>query len=144
QGGGDTLNLRLVNANPVPNVIGQGPLATTSNYFVGSDPSQWQTGVTNYGRIAYQNVYAGTDLVYYGNQRQLEYDFTVAPGADPGQVAFRVDGSQGLSLDAQGNLLIHTRGADVVEHAPILSEGVGGGGEGGVRSEEEGAAASSL
>lgn len=52
-----------------------------SNYFIGSDPTKWHTNVAHYGKSTYEKVYLGIDLVYYGNQQQLEYDFVVAPGA---------------------------------------------------------------
>ena len=80
------LRSRFVGANPQPQVVGLDPLAGTSNYFVGSDPSQWHTDIANYGQVEYQNLYPGVDLVFYGNQRQLEYDYVVAPGADPGVI----------------------------------------------------------
>ena len=63
-----------------------------ANYYMGSDPSKWLTNVPTFGKVAYQNVYDGIDLVYYGNQRQLEYDFVVAPGVDPGKVTLAFDG----------------------------------------------------
>ena len=78
---GVALDMQLVGGNPQAAVAGEDLLPGTSSYFIGNDPSQWRTGVANYGRVAYQNVYPGVNLVYYGNQQQLEYDFTVAPGA---------------------------------------------------------------
>ena len=71
-GTGVALNMQLVGANPQAAVQGEDRLPGVSNYFLGNDPSQWRTGVANYGRVAYQGVYPGVDLVYYGNQRQLE------------------------------------------------------------------------
>ena len=97
-----------------------------SNYLIGSDPSQWHTDIANYGQVEYQNVYAGIDLVYYGNQRQLEYDFIVAPGADTTSIRLAFQGADGLSLDSQGNLLVHTAAGDLVEHAPVLYQEISG------------------
>src|SRR5262249_40403127 len=68
----------------------------------------------------------GINLVYYGNQRQLEYDFVVAAGANPGQIRLAFDGAQSMALDSQGNLVLHTAGGDVVEQAPILYQEAGG------------------
>src|SRR5204863_532561 len=66
-------------------------------------------------------VYAGIDLVYYGNdQRQLEYDFDLAPGADAGQIRLSFSGAQGQEVDAAGNLVLHLAGGDVVQHAPVV------------------------
>jgi hypothetical protein len=117
---GDVVQLHLVGANPAAPVVGQDELVTKSNYFLGSDPRQWRTNVPNFGKVEYQNVYPGVNLVYYGNQGQLEYDFVVAPGADPGAITLSVQGAQGMTLDTQGNLVLHTGGGDVVEQAPVL------------------------
>jgi hypothetical protein len=69
--------MQLVGANPNAQVVGLDPQAGTSNYFIGNDPTQWHSHVGNYGQVAYQDIYPGIGLVYYGNQRQLEYDFTI-------------------------------------------------------------------
>ena len=83
---GDTSNvvgMKLVGANPASRAVGLDKQAGVSNYLIGNDPSKWHTDVPNYGKVDYQGVYRGIDLVYHGNQQQLEYDFVVAPGADP-------------------------------------------------------------
>jgi hypothetical protein len=82
----DSLHVQFVGGNPNPTVSGADPQEAKSNYFLGNDPSQWHANVTNYGRVVYHDLYPGINLVYYGNQRQLEYDFQVAPGADPGVI----------------------------------------------------------
>jgi hypothetical protein len=77
--------------------------------------------------VQYHDVYPGVDLIYYGNQRQLEYDFVIAPGADPGNITLAFTGAQSVALDGDGNLVLHTTGGDVVEHAPVLyQDGPGG------------------
>ena len=95
---GVALAMNLVGADPQAQVAGQDPLPGTSNYFVGNDPSQWHTNIANYGQVAYQDVYPGINLVYYGNQQQLEYDFDVAPGADPSNIRFAVQGAPTASV----------------------------------------------
>ena len=75
----DVLRMQVVGGNAAAKGIGRDVQAGVSNYFVGNDPSQWRTNITNYGRVEYDDVYPGVNLVYYGNQRQLEYDFVVAP-----------------------------------------------------------------
>ena len=77
------LRIRLVGANPSPAITGEKELPGKVNYFIGSDATKWQTDVPTYAQARYANVYPGIDLIYYGNQRQLEYDFVVAPGQDP-------------------------------------------------------------
>jgi hypothetical protein len=79
----DVLRMMLVGANPSPKIVGVYPLEGKSNYFIGNDPAKWTTNLTNYAKVRYSNAYPGIDLVYYGNQQQLEYDFVVAPGAAP-------------------------------------------------------------
>jgi hypothetical protein len=121
------LHMQLVGANATPLVAGRDAQAGHANYLVGDDPAQWHTDVPLFSRVEYQQVYPGIDVVYYGNdQHQLEYDFDLAPGADPSQVALRFDGQQGLALDSQGNLVLHLAGGDVVEQAPVIYQDVAG------------------
>ena len=90
--------------------VGEQQLPGTSNYFVGSNPVAWQQGVPTYSKVRYSQVYPGIDLLYYGNQRQLEYDFVVAPHADAAPIRLEFAGVDRLSLDADGDLLLKTRG----------------------------------
>src|SRR5919108_5877343 len=80
------VRMKLIGANPDAEVKGMDQLPGKVNYFIGNDSSKWQTNIPTYGKVRYQNVYEGIDLVYYGNQGTLEYDFVVAPGADPKKV----------------------------------------------------------
>ena len=114
------LSMQLVGASAAPQVVGLDQLPGTSNYLIGNDPSQWHTDIPNYAQVEEQSVYPGVDLVYYGNQQQLEYDFTVAPGADPGVIRMAFTGAESATLDAQGNLVLQTAGGAVVEQAPVL------------------------
>ena len=120
------LSMQLVGASATPQVVGLDQLPGTSNYFIGNDPSQWHTDIPNYAQVEEQSVYPGVDLVYYGNQQQLEYNFTVAPGADPGVIRMAFTGAQSATLDAQGNLVLQTAGGPVVEQAPVLYQEAGG------------------
>jgi hypothetical protein len=122
----DVVRMRLLGANPAPQVTGQDPQPGISNYFLGNDPSQWHTGIAHYGRVAYRGVYPGVDLAFYGNQQHLEYDFTVAPGADPQSIALAFEGADGMSLDAQGDLVLQTAGGEMVEQAPLVYQEIGG------------------
>ena len=82
--GGDVLRLQIVGANPSAQVVGRDQLITKTNYLIGNDPTHWRTDVPNYEKVEYRDVYPGVNLIYYGNQGQLEYDFVVAPGAVDG------------------------------------------------------------
>src|SRR5580658_2991469 len=108
---------RLLGANPKSAVSGAGRLPGTSNYFIGNDPAKWRTGIPSYSKVRYASVYPGVDLVYYGNQGKLEYDFIVAPAADPGRIAMEVDGR--LKVDARGDLVVGTNAGDVSFQRPV-------------------------
>jgi hypothetical protein len=120
------LRMQLVSANPHAPVSGLDELAGKSNYFIGDDSSKWRTGVANYARVRYQGVYPGVDLVYYGNQRQLEYDFVVGPGADPQAIALRIGGAKQASVSSLGDLVLDTDGGQVVFHRPVIYQAKGG------------------
>jgi len=83
---------------------GSDRLPGVANYFLGNEPSKWRTGIPTYARVQYPEVYPGISLVYYGNQRQLEYDFQVAPGANPCQIRLRFEGAESLIVDERGEL----------------------------------------
>ncbi|MGI8549818.1 MAG: SBBP repeat-containing protein, partial [Dehalococcoidia bacterium] len=106
------LKMRFPGAN-LSYGIGEEPLPGTVNYFIGNDPAQWHTNIHTYAKVRYQDVYPGIDLVYYGKQGQLEYDFVVAPGANPSQIVLGFDGGGTPTLDAEGNLLLHIAGGDL-------------------------------
>jgi hypothetical protein len=122
----DVLQMDFVGDNPETQAVGVEPLASVSNYLIGNDPSKWHTNVATYDRVEYQDLYPGVSLDYYGNQGQLEYDFVVDPGADPAAIRFTVAGAQTVSLDAQGDLVLHASGGDVVEHAPVIYQTING------------------
>ena len=118
--------LKLVGSNPSAVAQAGDLLPGISNYFVGNNPADWHTNVPNYGKVSYQDIYPGVDLVYYGNQGALEYDFVVNPGASPGVIRLAVKGAESLSLDAQGDLVLHTVGGDVLEKTPTVYQTVNG------------------
>jgi len=98
----NALHIKLVGANPEPGIRGLEELASKSNYFIGNDPSKWQTDVPNYAKVRYMSVYPGVDLAYYGNQRQLEHDFIVSPGADPCAITLGIN--HGFVRSASGHI----------------------------------------
>jgi hypothetical protein len=101
----DTLRLHLVGANPTARIEGIQQLPGISNYFVGNDPAHWQRGIANYAKVRYAHAYPGIDVIYYGNRQHLEYDFEVAPHADPGRIAMDFSGAKPLSINADGDLV---------------------------------------
>ncbi len=120
------LRMSVVGARSMAAVAGVDELPGKANYFVGNDPSQWRTNVPTYAKVRYSGVYPGIDLVYYGQQRQLEYDFVVAPGVDPAEIALAFDGANDLEIDAQGDLVLHTAAGDVRQHKPVVYQDTDG------------------
>jgi len=114
------LRLKCHGANPAPRVSGLEPQPARSNYFIGDDPSRWRTEVPHFGKVRYQEVYPGIDLVYYGRQRQLEFDFVVQPGADPRQIGLDFEGADRIETDAQGDLIVHIEGDVLRQHKPVV------------------------
>ena len=114
------LRLQLAGANPAAQGTALDPLPGASNYFKGSDPRQWQTNVPHYGRVTYRNVYPGIDLSYYGNQRQMEFDFVVRPGSSPAAIQLTFSGTSPLTLSPQGDLVLGTPGGNVLQRAPVI------------------------
>jgi hypothetical protein len=118
------LRMKLVGANPAPKMSGTNELPGKSNYFMDSDPKKWRKNVPTYARVKYQRVYAGVDLVYHGTHGKLEYDFVVAPGADPGVIGLRFEGAERLEIDAQGNLVLRTAAGELRQHKPAVYQEV--------------------
>jgi hypothetical protein len=125
--------MKLVGANAHAQVTALDELPGKSNYFLGDNPAKWHTHVPNYGKVRYERVYPGIDLVYYGHQRQLEYDFVVAPGADPRAIRLAVETGNSklesrksaihnhlLRIDSHGDLVIATESGEVRFRKPVV------------------------
>ncbi len=110
---GSALRMQLAGARGDARISGTDELPGNVNYFIGDDPAKWHSGVPTYARVRYARIYDGVDLVYYGNQRRLEYDFVVSPGASADSIRLRFDGARQLKIDGDGNLSI-TAGDDTV------------------------------
>ena len=126
QSGETSFQMQLAGANASARIHGLGELPGKTNYFLGSDSHRWFTGIPTYSKVAYENIYPGISLVYYGSQRQLEYDFVVSPGANPKQIRLSVSGAQNLSVDAQGNLVLSGSSGNVQLLAPKVYQQVHG------------------
>ncbi|MGA8776693.1 MAG: SBBP repeat-containing protein [Terriglobales bacterium] len=114
------LRMHLSQANPAAKILGMDELPGKSNYFVGNNPDRWRSGISTFARVKYERIYPGIDLVYYGNQRQLEYDFIVAPGADPSRIAFDIDGASRIRRDQSGDLTFTLGGDEIRWHKPVV------------------------
>ncbi len=120
------LRMKLLNADRAAHAEALEPLAGKINYLLGADPRAWRVNLPTYARVRYASVYPGIDLVYYGNQRQLEYDFVVAPGADPRAIGLGFEGAERVEVDAQGDLVLRTAGGEVRQHKPVIYQEVNG------------------
>jgi len=114
------VGMKLVGANPVATTIGTDPLPGKSNYVIGNNPHHWHSGIPQFAGVRYASVYPGIDLVFYGDQGHLEYDFKVAPGADPAQAELQFDGTAKLELSGGDLLLTSTNAGSVRLHAPNI------------------------
>ena len=113
------IRMKLVGANENAPIAADNELPGHSNYFIGNDRSQWHAGVKQYARVSYNQVYPGVNLAFHGQQKQLEFDFIVAPGADPKTIRFDVSGAKKISTDSTGNLVLASTAGDVVLHKPV-------------------------
>jgi len=119
------LRMKLLGSNADPEVMGLEELPGAINYFIGNDPAKWRTNISSYAKVKFEDVYPGTDLVYYGNQQQLEYDFIVSPGADPGAIRLSFDGAKMVKVDDNGELVLHINSGEVRLNRPVIYQETG-------------------
>ena len=120
------LRMQLRGSNPTAQAEGVQPLPGMASYFVGKDPSQWHTNISTYSKVRFANVYPGIDLLYYGNQSQLEYDFIVAPKVNPKTIRLHFAGASKLALAENGDLSISAKDGQIAFHKPVIYQEVGG------------------
>jgi hypothetical protein len=113
------VRMKLIGADPAPQMEGLDRLPGRSNYLIGRDESRWRRNVASFAKVRYRSVYPGIDLIYYGNQRQLEYDFVVAPSADPQMIRLGFEGADQIEIDAQGDLVLQTAYGEVRQRKPL-------------------------
>jgi hypothetical protein len=114
------VRLTFVGARSDVRVEGQDELQGKTNYLIGSDPRAWRTNIPTYARVRYREIYPGIDVMFHGDQQQLEYDLLVAPGRDPRTIALRVDGVDRLAIDPTGDLLLHVGGGTIHMRKPTI------------------------
>jgi beta-propeller repeat-containing protein len=121
----DVLKIKLIGADLEPQITGKTELPGKSNYLVGKDSREWRTNIANYAKVKYDDVYPGVDMVYYGNGHQLEYDFIVTAGADPGMIKLSVEGARKMRLE-RGDLVLSIGGSEIRQHKPFIYQEVNG------------------
>ncbi|MEJ7623891.1 MAG: SBBP repeat-containing protein [Pyrinomonadaceae bacterium] len=122
-----SIRMQLINANPLAPADRCQKLAGRVNYLIGREPEKWNRDVEMFSRVAYRGVYSGIDVVYYGNQRELEYDFVVAPGHDPGQIAIGFEGASSAAIEpGSGDLVIILDESAIRQRKPFAYQESGG------------------
>lgn len=121
------VRMTLAGAQPAAVARGVEEQVGRVSYLVGRDPSGWRTEIPTYAKVRYDAIYPGIDLVYYGHGRQLEHDFVVAPGADPGAIAWSFDGADAIALDVGGDLIVRTREGEMRLRRPVIYQDIAGG-----------------
>jgi hypothetical protein len=113
------VRMKLIGADTAPQMEGLDRLPGRSNYLIGRDESRWRRNVASFAKVRYRSVYPGIDLIYYGNQRELEYDFVVAPSADPQLIRLGFVGADQIEIDAQGDIVLQTAYGEVRQRKPL-------------------------
>lgn len=124
---GDVVRMKILGARSDTRLSAEEVLPGRVNYLLGNDPRAWRTNVATYRKVRYKDVYQGVDLVYYGNQRNLEYDFQIAPGADPEAIRMSFDGVKRMKLDTTtGDLIMQLSGGALIrQQKPVLYQEAG-------------------
>src|SRR5262245_8604565 len=123
---GASLRMRFLSANKAPRISGLDESPAKVGYFLGNDPKLWKTDAPAYGRVKYEDIYRGVDLIFYGNGHRLEYDFIVAPKADPRAIRLGFSGASELRLDANGDLILETDAGEARHRCPVIFQEING------------------
>jgi hypothetical protein len=122
----ELVHVAMRGTNPAARIEPSDALPGKSNYFIGNDPKKWVTGVSTYQRVKYSDLYPGVDLIYYGNRRNLEFDFVVAPGGDPTAIRLQIDSRGRLRIAQDGSLQVDSPGGVFTFHRPDIYQEVNG------------------
>src|SRR5216684_3308753 len=120
------VRMKLIGAASTSASQPENLLPSVSHYYIGDDPKQWHPNVPNYERVKFEQVYPGIDLVYYGNQQRLEYDFVLRPGAEPNQIRLAYSGADSMHLDSDGDLILNVQGKELRQRRPLVYQEIGG------------------
>ena len=121
-----TVRMKFLGANSQAPIRGVGEMPGKVNYLIGNIPEKWHCGIATYAKVGVEGIYPGVNLVYYGNQQQLEYDFAIAPDVDPAAIAIRFDGADEVSVETQGDLVLKLGGEEIRLPRPSLYQLIGG------------------
>lgn len=118
--------LKFLGAANSPKAILEEELPGVSHYYQGKDPAKWRTGVKHYARARFSEVYPGVDVLFYSGEKRMEYDFVVAPGADPSVIRMAWTGVEATRVDESGDLVVTTAAGDIRQKRPVVFQEVGG------------------
>ncbi len=121
-----TAQMRFAGGNPAAQIHGAGEMPGKINYLIGNDPSKWQTDLPTFANVQVSELYPGINMIFHGNQRQLEYDFTIAPGADPNAIKMQFGGVDNISVTPQGDLVLKIGTHELRQPAPEIYQTIGG------------------
>lgn len=125
-GKGAPLRTKLEGADRSCRISGEAPQVSTSNYFVGRDPEKWHTAIPNFAKVRYSGVYHGIDLLYYGKEGHLEYDWVVSPGADASAIRMNFETADRLRIDSRGDLVIRAGNNEYRHKKPVVYQEIAG------------------
>jgi len=120
------LGMKFVGGKPQPLVAGADELPGKVNYLIGNDPTKWQTEIPTYAKVKYTQVYPDIDVVFYGNQKNLEFDFIVAPGADPKIIELAFEGAEKIEVGERGDLILDIAGDKIRLDEPRVYQEIDG------------------
>jgi Beta-propeller repeat len=120
------LSMSMLGALPGPAIAGARQLPGRVNYLTGDDPRGWHTGIPTYSAVRYSGVWPGIGMRFYGNQRRLEYDFDLSPGARAGAIRLRFAGQRSIRVEPGGGLRLDLGGEAVHQLRPRAYQVVGG------------------
>lgn len=120
------IRILFIGANQDSELTGTDELPGKANYFIGNDPARWRSNISTYAKVQYKDLYKGIDLVYYGNHRQVEYDFIVQPDADPNRILFGIRGAKKIEIDDQGDLVLQTANGPIRQKKPVVYQEIDG------------------
>lgn len=121
-----TARMTFLGADGNSSLAGDNALSGKINYLLGSDPAQWRTGIPTFAKVRLDQIYPGVNVVYYGNQQTLEYDFNLAAGVKPETIAIRFDGAEKISVNPSGELVIQLNGGQVIQREPMAYQTISG------------------
>ena len=120
------VTLTPLGANKHPGIVAESMLPGKVNYFQGRDKKSWHGNIPTYQAVRYQEIYPGIDLRFYGNNQQLEYDFIVDPDADPDCIALAYEGIEKLSVNKDGELVVHLKDGELIQKRPVIYQDIDG------------------